>query len=460
MMRRSLVTILSPLAWAGVLLGAASGGFALSSSEVLVIYNSASADGAQIASYYAQAYPGVQVLSLQNVPTTEQIPWDVYLNDIRPQVLSALSDSIDCIVTTRGLPLRIDNPPTTPLPGWKRFSSLESELTRVDTIDSRTAMGDQGFFNPLIANPYAGQDGPFDHDSYGTRLVTRLDGFSAADVMAGIDRARRAVIGRPGIQFVVDDHPDRTDNMEKLRDNVLVPRGVEHIYDGTDAFVRQASGPVLGYVSHGVHGGVSERYIRDPSYGLAFPFAPGAVFHTWESFNAYTFQGSNDVPSPMWQGLVAQWIARGGSAGVGNVQEPTANPFNVTNEDLLFEKLLDGFTWAEAVWYATPQLSYVNTAVGDPLMAWRQWLPGDYDLDHDVDMFDLAAVKVAYGKAAGEDGYDFWADMDADGDVDMFDLAEVKFCYTGSGGGGLVPEPAVLSLLALGAAALLRRRGR
>src|SRR5215831_17541884 len=82
---------------------------ALDASNVLVLYNAASPDGLQIANYYAADHPGVRLLGLQNVPTTDQITQDQYLNIIRPQVLGALNPSTDVIVTTKGLPLRIYN---------------------------------------------------------------------------------------------------------------------------------------------------------------------------------------------------------------------------------------------------------------------------------------------------------------------------------------------------------------
>ena len=119
----------------GVVLGAPQPSYALDESGVLVLVNSASPEGLQIASYYARAYPGVRTLALDNVPVTEEVSWDVYLNSIRPQVLSALTGSTDCIVTTKGLPLRIDNPKLSPA-GWNQYSSLESDLERIDSISS------------------------------------------------------------------------------------------------------------------------------------------------------------------------------------------------------------------------------------------------------------------------------------------------------------------------------------
>ncbi len=374
-----------------LLMGPAAGpAFAISPSNVLVLYNTDSPEGTEVVSHYLQAHPGVQSLGLTNVPVAEEVLWSVYLGTIRPQVLSALTDSIDCIVTTKGLPLRIYNPKASPFVfTWKEYSSLESELTRIDSIDSRDLMGRQGwqysppYGNPLAANPFYYQDGPFDFQTYGIRLTSRLDGFTVQEITDSIDRAGRAIL-RPGSHFLVDDDPNApgacADRMEQLVSGVLVPRGLQHTYDGSDAFVTDAPAPLLGYVGHGVHGGAPPDYLANPaSGGLTVDVADGGVFHTWESFNAYTFDANAVDQMPSRQGLVAEWLSRGGTAGVGHVQEPGVDDTNVTHEDRLFDRLIAGYTWVEAAWNATRQLSYVNTVVGDPLMVWSEWSPGDDD---------------------------------------------------------------------------------
>src|SRR4029079_11697745 len=122
-------------------------------------YNTASAAGIQIANYYASVHPGVHLLGINNVdPTTEQISGEFYLRKIRPQVLAGLTNSIDVIVTTKGLPLRIavTEPSVSSYVDpygkarsvlqWRPYSSLESELTRVDYVSSWQMMGDQTYY--------------------------------------------------------------------------------------------------------------------------------------------------------------------------------------------------------------------------------------------------------------------------------------------------------------------------
>ena len=474
---------------------------------VLVLYNTDSDDGLEIAQYYAQVHPGVQLLGLTGVSTDEQISADEYLapGGLRDQVIAGLTPDVDVIVTTKGLPLRIDVAPHTN-PGsytdpfgvqrtifsstWKRFSSLEAELTLVDTVSTWEQMGDQTWWIPEASpqypnhsrNLYYDADGPFDHQTYGTRLTTRLDGFSVDDVTDAIDRAQNAFVGPDNtplgpFHFVVDDDPSAqggfpVDLMERLRDNVLLPRGLPHQYDGTDQAIVDAPGPVLGYVSHGTNdgnGGLDAGYINSQ---LDFELADGAVFQTWESYNAITFDSSENYD----HGLVAEWIKRGGTAGLGHVQEPLAGVSSVTNEDKLYQMLLDGFTFAEAAWSATQQLSFVNTMVGDPLMVWRQLTPGDANMDGMTGFVDLQTLSNNWGEV--EDASWQTGDFNGDGLVGFLDLqilsnqwGETADWYAGSTNNlrafdfeavladlsVTVPEPSSIILMILGLIALACR---
>ena len=465
--------------WRGILFFAAAlvacrSVFAITPSNVLVLYNSASTEGAEIANYYAQAHPGVRLLGIDGVGTAEEISADSYLSQIRPQVLAALDPSVDAIVTTKGLPLRITqgshtNPGTYTDPQgnqrtiwsstWKPFSSLESELTRIDTISTWQMMGDQAYWLPNSAhfssNPYHAAGAPFDHEIYGTRLATRLDGFSVADVQTSIDRAQRAVISRSGsgTTFAIDDDPTKTyDLMPQLVNNVLAPALVSYTFDQSSAFLGDVEGNVLGYVSHGRHQpSTPGNYVN----ALQFSIADGAVFHSWESFNAYSFvEGHNRAG----QALVGQWLAIGGTAALGNVEEPGASSSTITNEDIFFEMMLGGKTFAEAAWGATRQLSYVNTMVGDPLMIWR--VLGDMDGNHlldnqDIQTFELALTNSAAYLEQYPDLTDFRirGDANMNGVFDNHDITSFEELLTGVAtnpdDASAVPEPSSCLLLGL-----------
>ncbi|MEE9211021.1 MAG: dockerin type I domain-containing protein, partial [Phycisphaeraceae bacterium] len=311
--------------------------------------------------------------------------------------------------------------------------------------------------------PYYNQAQPFDRSdpaNQGIRLTARLDGFSVQDVNAAIDRAQQVFVVPQYHYVVVDDDPNAVagdlDLMPELKDNVLVPREQAFVFDSTNEAITSAPGPVIGYVSHGVNdrsGGLHHGYISDE---LQFELANGAVFHTHESFNAVSFEAGGNQGG---QGLVAEWLAVGGTAGVGHVEEPSAGQFNVTNEDILFDRLLDGFTLAEAAWAATWQLSYVNTVVGDPLMVMRPALPGDTNLDGMVTLSDFIQLQNHFGQVGG------WTDGDFNGDgmVTIADFAILQSNYgagTGSSAPGAVPEPATGLLVLIGAGLACRRPRR
>jgi uncharacterized protein (TIGR03790 family) len=432
----------------------------LGASDVLVVYNNASPDGLAIANYYAQTHPGVQLLGLSNVTTSEEISATAYLNTIRPQIAAALTPDIDVIVTTKGLPLRITNSVSGPTRytdpfnvvrsvaqgSWKQYSSLESELTRIDTISTVNQMGDNNYLSsagkPNFPNPSSNAycqsssspSADFQYSTYynshsyngnvygGMRLTSRLDGYTVQDVEASIDRATHAFLLPQISKVVLDDDPNPSlvDQMATAA-SVLAAKNQPFIYDNTSAAVTTAPGQVVGYVSHGVHAGLPSDYI---STQLHFNLGPGAVFASHESFNAYSFQQGG---STMGQGQLAQWLANGGTVGVGNVQEPSAGAAYEANEDKMFAMLADGKTWAEAAWSSIRQLSYVTTVVGDPLMTWKTLIPGDANMDGVVGFSDLNILTGNWGLCGPADG-SLWTDGDFDcnGAVDFADMCIIN----------------------------------
>lgn len=474
-------------------------GWALQESNVLVLYNAADADSTEIANYYQSKRPGVTLLGLTGVLNQEQVTAEHYLDVIRPQVLGALNDEVDAIVTTKGLPLRIevtqnnpgayngwrgDDPPLNiPIMDnqWFRYSSLESELMRVDRIDSVAMMGDQAHvygpdffppgFPPLWSsehharNPYYNEQeliGVFREQENADdriRLSTRLDGFSVSDVKGMIDRAQwsQSMLDLTSQTFVVDGDPKGlggaiTTRLQAARD-LLNGKGFPHEWNGTTAAITSAPGDVVAYTSLGTNdsGQLLSGYVQNQ---LGFNLADGAVFHTYESYNARSF----DPGFTQSQALLAEWIEAGGTAAMGHVWEGGDGPENVTNEDIFLERMLQGYTFAEAFAAATFQLSYINTAIGDPLLRWSPVMQGDANLDGVVDVLDLDALGQSYG------GPGVWAEGDFNGDnmIDLLDLNAISANFVFVVSGPAAPEPTAfaLAMLALGGLMLLRRDHR
>lgn len=460
---------------------------AVGPENVLVLYNNASADGVALANYYAEVHPGVHLLGIDlpdinGMPPGEAVTAEYYLKNIRQSILdsgllNSQSISINTIVTTKGLPLRIYNnvarPATytdpfgvsrkTAFGWWSNYSSLESELTRIDPIGAGYNLNDPSTLNTALLqmadqkyyiegsssypqpsnNPYYLSTSYFNYDDYshpgygGMRLSARLDGYTASDVITAIDKAQQAyLLPIANSKYIVaDNDPIGKDGsrllMQNLQDNLLAPNQTPYFtgdYNNTNIAITSESATVIGYVSHGVHGSeLGPQYIlpkvdpNDTTKHLSFTLANGAVFETHESYNAYSFQTSGNTRG---MGQVAQWLAIGGTAGVGNVEEPSSGAQYEVNEEQMFRMLLDGKTWGEAAWSSLQMLSYVNTVVGDPLMTWKQVLLGDADLDGLVGSSDLAILADNWGHTGQSGGY-IWSqgDFNADGLIGSADLA-------------------------------------
>ncbi len=467
---------------------------ALQESNVLVVYNVDDADSVEIANYYQSKRPGVSLLGLTGVSNQEQVTAEHYLNVIRPQVLAGLDDEVDAIVTTKGLPLRIEVQQTNPgtYDGWRgnhgllnqpifehqwfTTSSLESELMRIDRIDSVEMMGDQAYlygpgfigppFGPLwpsehqARNPYydahqlIGQHRATAHPEDAIRLSTRLDGFDVADVKAMIDRAQpvQAVWQNDNQTLVLDGDPVGITTRIAQAGVLLDTWAIDHEHNDTAAAITDTTDDVLFYAGLGTNdsGALQPGYIANQ---LGFNISDGAVFHTYESYNARSFDPDFDQN----QALVAEWIEAGGTAALGHVWEGGDGPANVSNEDVFLEHMLHGYTFAEAFAASTFQLSYINTAIGDPLMRWTPQLVGDANLDGKVSVGDLDALGIHFGQAG------VWAQGDFTGDnmVTLADLNALGANFMANAGGApaAVPEPDafVLVMLAAGFLMLMRR---
>ena len=456
----------------------------MDASNVMVLYNSESADGLQIAQYYAQLHPGVKLQAIDDVEVSEEVSQEDYLKVIRPQVLASLTDEIQVIVTTKGMPLRIcnevENPGTydgwrgedynVPIfnDWWKKYSSLESELTRITLIDSAEMMGDQAsFLSPPAfpfesihhaANPYYNADQAFDTSTPGydgMRLTSRLDGFTVEDVLASLDRAQNACIVSHEQVVIVDDDPDvpatNSDMMPELALEVLPFYDQDVIYDSTERDIFDAEEPVIGYVSHGSHAAGS-KYIAK----FEFELADGAIFQTWESFNAYSFIEGNNLHG---QALIGEWLQAGGTAALGHVQEPGGiGTRGVAREDVFWNMLLQGYTFAEAAWAAIPQLSYVNTVVGDPLMRLEHYCVGDLNRDGIVGLDDLHLVLVNWNTWVVDGSSQ--GDANGNGFVGMDDL-DLILTHWSAGTEPptlVIPEPCTLLLTTMICSIAMTRR--
>jgi hypothetical protein len=97
-----------------------------------------------------------------------------------------------------------------------------------------------------------------------------------------------------------------------------------------------------------------------------FRFTPGAVAVHIQSFSASTLRN----PTANWAGPL---LTKGAAATVGNVYEPFLQLTH--NLQILNDRLVHGFTFAESAYMAAPVLSWMWVAIGDPLYRpYGSWL--------------------------------------------------------------------------------------
>jgi hypothetical protein len=324
----------------------------------------------------------------------------------------------------------IDNPYHQSLSDIQSFSrsSIKTQKTLLNTSNIAWRLGGSG---PNRLTP---------GDMY---LVSRLDGNSTADAIALINRAVNLVANRTYARIVLDEDGQDLDNAalfnpplfyagndyEETRD-LMQANGWRVVYDNTGDFIESSelTRPVILYASYG------ENHSPNPpgsgTYISGFNFPPGAVFNTMESYNGRGFNGLGTLFS---QEQVADFVAAGGTFGVGNVWEPFA--FSLPDNEFLASGLwLNGMTWAEAAWSSIPGLSWMQLVIGDPLASVTVVdQPADLDADGDVDGDDQALLEdcATAPALAQTDSNCQDADLDVDQDVDQDDSGLVQRCRSG-----------------------------
>jgi uncharacterized protein (TIGR03790 family) len=351
-----------------LLLIAAGVARAQTGENVLLVVNKNDGLSRQIGDYYRprRSVP-VRNVCFLSATTEEEIDWKTYIDQVeRPiadcLIKAGLIDKVLYIVTTGGVPLKVDGPGSGPL---AEHASVDSELTLLyGKLKGQVYKRPGSLPNPL----YAQHDARFTHPSFPIYLVTRLAAYDFNDVKGMIDRSLAA---RNRGKFVIDLQSEKNDAGNNwLRNAAMLLPARRIVLDETAKTVYNQK-DVIGYASWGSNDtGRHERWLH-------FEWLPGAIAAEFVSTSARTFKRPPDTWKPTdWgdkdhyfggspQGLVADLIHEGATGASGNTYEPYLAA--CVRPDYLLPAYYLGRNLAESYYIGMPFLSWQGVVVGDPL---------------------------------------------------------------------------------------------
>ncbi len=345
-------------------------------SQVLVVVNKKSVASREIGEYYLRKR-GVPLANLCTIETdpVETIQRPVYKKDVEGPIgrfleAHGLRESILYIVLTTGVPLRV----------WTsngKSDTMESDEASVDselTLLYARLHGANPALDGPFSNPFFMQrDAPFRHPVFPMYLVTRLDGYSMADMKALVDRSLLALNQPRGNgKFVVDlrANEDTPGNHWLRTAALLIPR--ERLMLEESGRVAENQKNVIGYASWGSND-------RDRKHRfLHFQWLPGAIATEFVSTDGRTFRQPPDTwelgswaDKASWYGgapqaLAADYIHEGASGVSGHIDEPFLA--YCPRPDFVLPAYNAGRNLAESFYMGIPALSWMNVVIGDPLM--------------------------------------------------------------------------------------------
>lgn len=346
-------------------------GFSLGQSElkpehVLVLYNEASSYSRICAKEYARVrhVPNTNLIPLPCSAEREEITREEYGKTIEKPLLCELTRRQVHIFTTVGglrpayvflimpnVPLKIKA--TSHQVPWQQTdaASVDSELAHLGNQDVKEASA--------VVNPYYEKDETIVCSQLAVNLVCRIDAADREAVSRMIlDPSNIEADGGLWGRLVVDEGGPYKEGDKWLKAIAELGgrAGFPVIHDTRKKTIVQTY--PLGKNITAYFGWYTEH--ADGPFGKDgdFFFAPGAIAFHLHSFSCVSLKN----PNRNW---CAPLLGRGAAVTLGNVYEPYLGL--LTRPDIFFDRLLKGYTLAEAAWMATPALSWQNVVLGDPL---------------------------------------------------------------------------------------------
>lgn len=335
----------------------------VSYADVGVIINLNSPESIEIGNYFwaARNIP-TQNLIYVNVPDTEVINDSVF-NVLRAQIEaeilgSGLENTLNYLVTTKGVPLRRSNIDCVSNTGNGDCGSVDSELCLM-LGPYASNIGQSNAF----AHPFFNQNVHFTRSQFGMYLVTRLDGFTVGDVKQIIDRSGPNTAVNPlAFQNILDLNGAQSNDSLYFADMYINPtfnafqtgNWLTQTDYNNSPITDQTN--VLSYLSTG-HGPL-------PDYAQNFSFVPGSFAALTTCSTAASF---DSVASSNNNFTLSDLIAQGCTAAHGYVNCIYFS--QLFRADILVNRYLDqstNYNLAESFYMAERFASWQGVIVGDP----------------------------------------------------------------------------------------------
>ena len=273
---------------------------------------------------------------------------------------SVRATSIRFLALIKGVPLKIR--PTAEAPPGDTAGSGPVASHNEASVDSElSVLALTGHpISGVIPNPYFQSYRGIREFGNPMLLVCRLDApkpeMVRQMIMDGIAAEKTGLWGRAYVDRTHGTGPG-AEMGDKWMSNIvdqLRKAGIPVVLDDTPDVFPQAFPMSDAALYYGWYAGGVSGPFNQPD----FHFVPGAVAVHIHSFSASTLRDAN-------AGWVGPLIARGAAASIGNVYEPYLQL--TSHLDILNDRLLHGFTFAESAYISLPALSWMWTVVGDPL---------------------------------------------------------------------------------------------